>query len=58
MECSITANGLGIYEVPLHRTLKISVNLNRVFHIYLVSSSYYYENIETKNRKMAQLRRR
>jgi hypothetical protein len=32
-------NGLGIYEVPLHETLKFSTNLNRVFRIYLVSKS-------------------
>jgi len=30
---------LGIYEVPLHRTLKFSTNLNGVFRIYLVSKS-------------------
>ena len=56
---SISANGLGIYAVPDAETLKISRNHNRVLHIYLlVSSSYYYENIKTKDRKMAQLRRR
>lgn len=32
-------NVLGIYEVPLHRTLNFSTNLNRVFRIYLVSKS-------------------
>ena len=30
-------NVLGIYAVPLCRTQKFSINLNRVLHIYLVS---------------------
>ena len=32
-------NVLGIYAVPEVETLKISINLNRVLHIYLVSNS-------------------
>jgi hypothetical protein len=35
---------MGIYEVPYHRTLKFSINLNRVFHIYLVSKRLIYVN--------------
>lgn len=34
------SNGLGIYAVPKAETLKISINLNKVLHIYLVSNSY------------------
>ena len=40
-------NGSGIYAVPLHQTLKFSINLNRVLHIYLVSKRFIMiENIK------------
>ena len=34
----IDTNVLGIYAVPNAETLKISINLNRILHIYLVSN--------------------
>lgn len=34
----IDTNVLGIYTVPNAETLKISINLNRILHIYLVSN--------------------
>jgi len=33
----IEPNGWGIYAVPEAETLKISINLNKVLHIYFVS---------------------
>ena len=38
----MAANVLGIYAVPEAETLKLSINLNRVLHIYLVSKRFYY----------------
>lgn len=34
----IDTNMLGIYAVPEAETLKISININRILHIYLVSN--------------------
>ena len=39
---------MGIYEVPLHRTLKFSTNLNRVFRIYLVIQRLFNMEKEIK----------
>ena len=47
---NITDNGTGIYAVPDAETLKFSRNLNRVLHIYLVSSSYLYEISRISNK--------
>ena len=41
---------MGIYAVPDSQILKFTINLNRVLHIYLVSSSFYmkYPELVTK----------
>lgn len=44
------AQRLGIYAVPDAETLKLNINLNRVLHIYLVSSSYLYEISRISNK--------
>lgn len=56
---TMIANDWVYMQYPMQKTLKFSTNLDRVLHIYpIVRSSYYYENSKTKDRKMAQLRRR
>ena len=39
---------MGIYEVPLHETLKFNTNLNRVFRIYLVIQRLFNMEKEIK----------
>lgn len=41
---------MGICAVPDSQILKFTINLNRVLHIYLVSSSYLYEISRISNK--------